>query len=105
MKRCEPEDFGEDAESQAFYHTWITDIYSFDLFCPDLDKQRLDLYNQKGAMKSKSIIFRVEKCKDPEGQTGYCKSDKEFKEFVNEVSVQLWVIESAIDMRYFHGQS
>ena len=36
IKRCEPEDFGEDELSQAYYRTWVTDSYQFDLFCPDL---------------------------------------------------------------------
>lgn len=36
IKRCQPEDFGEDQASQDYWHTWITDDYFFDLFCPDL---------------------------------------------------------------------
>ena len=37
VRRCEPTDFGEDEQSQAYYHTWITDTYAFDIFCPDLN--------------------------------------------------------------------
>ena len=44
-KRCMPEDFGDDKISQDFWHTWITDDYQFDLFCPDYDKNNLTIYN------------------------------------------------------------
>ena len=74
MRRCEPADFGDDKQSQGFWHTWITDDYRFDLFCPDLEKQDLFVYNQKGAMKSKSIQFQITRCVDePENQIDYCK--------------------------------
>jgi len=38
VKRCEPSDFGEDKQSQAFYDTWVTEKHKFDMFCPDLQK-------------------------------------------------------------------
>ena len=37
IKRCEAIDFGQDVDSQAYYNTWVTDSYAFDLFCPDYD--------------------------------------------------------------------
>ena len=45
IKRCEATDFGEDEASKAYYHTWVTDLYAFDMFCPDLNAQDLFLYN------------------------------------------------------------
>ena len=76
VKRCEATDFGEDAQSQAYYHTWVTDTYQFDLFCPDLKNQDLKLYNQRGAMRTKSVVFRIETCQDDSDidGAGYCKS-------------------------------
>ena len=59
------------------------------------------MYNQRGAMNSKSIVFRISICKDqPGGLQEYCKKEAEIKKFINEMSVQLWMINSAIDMRY-----
>ena len=55
-------------------------------------------------MKVKSIIFNIQKCVDPPNQPGYCKSDKEIKDFTNDLAVQLWTITSNLDMRYF-GQN
>ena len=63
------------------------------------------MYNQKGSMVSKSIIFNVEKCIDPDDKPGYCKTENEIKEFINEMTVEMWIIESQLDMRYFHGES
>ena len=45
VKRCEAQDFGDDEQSQAFYHTWVTDTYAFDLFCPDITNQDLSMFN------------------------------------------------------------
>ena len=56
-------------------------------------------------MKSKSILFRIEKCQNPPDDLNFCKSDTQIKEFINEVSVQLWVIESKMDVRYFSDKS
>ena len=56
-------------------------------------------------MKSKKIIFNIDKCIDPKDQPGYCKKDQEIDDFIYEMSVQLWMIDSQIDMRYFHGKS
>lgn len=52
-------------------------------------------------MKYKSIIFRVEEC------TGRpdCKSRPEIEAFLNEMIVQIWIIDSTIDFREFHGKS
>lgn len=105
VKRCEPSDFGDDPLSRDIFHTWITDKYQFELFCPDMSAHIHSLYNQRGAMKSKSIIFRIEKCQDVAGQSNYCKSDEELNKFINELTVQLWVLETKIDMRYFEGKS
>lgn len=63
-KKCEPEDFGSEEISQKFWHTWINEDYKFDLFCPDLINDDMTLYNQKGAMKSKSVVFKIERCVD-----------------------------------------
>lgn len=57
IKKCKPEDFGPDKASQDYWHTWITEKYAFDIFCPDFNQNDLNMYNQKGAMNSKSIIF------------------------------------------------
>ena len=56
-------------------------------------------------MKSKSIIFNIDKCVDPVNQPGFCKSEKEIKDFTNDMTVQLWVINSNFDMRYFGKKS
>ena len=38
-------------------------------------------------MITKSIIFQIEKCIDPKDKPGYCKTDDEIKEFINEMTV------------------
>ena len=56
-------------------------------------------------MVSKSVVFNVDKCVDPVDKPGYCKTNKEIETFINDMTVQLWIIESQIDMRYFAGES
>ena len=65
VKNCEQSDFGNDTKAKKYYEMWVNDDYQYELFCPDLEEQDLQLYNEKGHMKVKSIIFRVEKCVDP----------------------------------------
>lgn len=83
IKRCEPKDFGDDEDSRKLYNTWITDTYSFDLFCPDYEMNDFKLFNTKGAMMSKAIIFRVEKCKNPPFHPTFCESDEKIEEFLS----------------------
>lgn len=105
-KRCQPDDFGKDNQSHAFWHTWVTDDYAFDLFCPDYDLGNMTIYNQKGAMQSKSILFKIKYCQNDTKKDGeMCKSREDIDAFINEMTVQLWVIESSIDMRFKHGES
>ena len=100
LKRCLPEDFGPDEDSQYYWHTWITDTYAFDLFCPDYGNQNLALKNKKGDMISKSIVFNIDKCIDTPENPGFCKSEEEIADFISDVTVQLWVINSNLDLRY-----
>ena len=46
------------------------------------------------------MIFNIEKCVDPSNNPEFCKSEKEIKDFINDLTVQLWVINSNFDMRY-----
>ena len=73
------------------------------MFCPNFSEQNLVLKNKKGDMKSKSIVFNIEKCVDPPDKPGFCKSDEEITDLTNKLTVQLWSINSNIDMRY-HGE-
>ena len=105
-KRCLAEDFGTEKASQDYWHTWITDDYAFDLFCPDLKDNNLTIYNQKGAMISKSFMFKITRCQEqPGAEEKFCKDEAEVEKFIDEMTVQLWVIEGAIDMRHLHGNS
>ena len=58
------------------------------MYRPDLDKHGLTLYNQKGAIVSNSIVFRVEKCIDGPDEPAICKSEKEkIENFVEDLSI------------------
>ena len=57
IKRCEPEDFGNDDQSDQLYELWISDDYEFDIFCPDLEKNEIQLYSQEGENFVQSMIF------------------------------------------------
>ena len=95
IKRCTEYEFGDDIYGEYFLSTWYTQAYKFDLFCPDLKQQDLRLYNQKGAMKSKSIGFRVERCVEDDSvpidshdhTSKQCKSDSEIDEVLKELVV------------------
>ena len=54
-------------------------------------------------MISKSIMFHIDKCVDPVDKPGHCKKEDEIEKYINEMTAQLWTIESHIDMRYMHG--
>lgn len=56
-------------------------------------------------MISKSLIFNIDFCIDTADNPGFCKTKEQIKTFLNEVTVQLWLIDSQIDMRFFHGES
>ena len=40
-RRCQPEDFGDDKDSKDLYELWISDDYSYDIFCPNLLENEL----------------------------------------------------------------
>ena len=58
-------------------------------------------------MTSKSIIFDVNKCQNSVSIGGYesalsdkvCKKDEDIVKFTNDLVVQLWIINSKLDMR------
>ena len=58
-------------------------------------------------MRTKSVVFRIETCQDdsPVDGAGYCKSEQEILDFTNNLSVQLWVVDSYIDLRYLKDES
>ena len=87
VKRCEPSNFGTDAQSKKLYEYWITDQYYFDIFCPDLDKNDFTFYNQEGENLVESMMFEISKCKPQANQPGFCKSDKEIEEYIKDLKV------------------
>ena len=52
-------------------------------------------------MHTKSIVFKIEKCK---GHSD-CKSHEEILEFVKDLYVQFWLIESSMDFQNFNDKS
>lgn len=57
-------------------------------------------------MQSKSVLFKIKYCnEDAQNKSKKCKKREEIDDFIDEMTVQLWVIESSIDMRFFHGES
>lgn len=104
-KRCSVYEFGNDTYADQYFSTWVTDSYEFDLFCPDLLAHHYDLFDKNGAMLANSLIFRVEKCEDTAESSSFCKDDKIIEEFVKDLTVQIWIIDSSIDMRYLHKES
>ena len=48
-------------------------------------------------MKADSIFFRIEKCQNSTLEEHTCKSDKEIQDFIEDLEVQMWMIESQID--------
>ena len=63
IKQCDRQSFGSDIPgdiSDQIFSTWYNENYKFNMFCPDLSQNDLYLYNEKGAMQSNSIMFRIE---------------------------------------------
>lgn len=100
---CGKREFGGDEFGNELLATWVNANYQYDLFCPDLANTNLTLHNQKGAMQSQSIKFRIEMCNQNNGNG--CKSKEVISEFVKELQVQFWITDSSIDMRFFHNES
>lgn len=105
IKKCKPADLGGDAYAEEVYKGWNTKTYSFDLFCPDYDKSKISLFNTKGAMNSKAAYFRIEKCRDPENQPGFCKPEAEINSLISDLAVQMWTIHTSHDIRHFHEEA
>ena len=36
-KRCESKDFGSDEQSKKLYDLWVSEDYTYDIICPDLE--------------------------------------------------------------------
>ena len=106
VKQCDRQSFGSDEPgdiSDQIFSTWYNDDYKFNLFCPDFSQNDLYLYNEKGTMQSKSIMFKIELCQDEDHHEGFCKKD--IDEFIKDITIQFWTIEQSIDMNYYHEES
>lgn len=59
-------------------------------------------------MKSESIMFDINMCKHSESMSGdsnngskkECKNEEEIMEFTKDLVVQLWIINSKLDLRF-----
>ena len=56
-------------------------------------------------MKSSGILFRVERCTNPVGNDQFCKSETEINEFISDLNIQFWSIESALNLNKYGPES
>ena len=85
---------------------WQREQYHYDLICPDYSSQDLYLFDTKGGMNVKSISLKVEKCSnDSKSSSHECKDSDEIEEFIKDLTLQVYLLESSIDMRQLHHQN
>lgn len=63
------------------------------------------MHEQKGAMKAQSLVFRIEKCVNSDDKPNFCKEKEVIDSFVKDLTVMIWIIDTSIDLRYFHEES
>ena len=49
-----------------------------------------------------SVVFKIEKCSPDKNPPGFCKSEKEINEYIQDLQVQLIILEQSHDIRKFH---
>lgn len=99
MRRCTQDDFGDDALAEKLFASWA----GYMIMCPELvneDGKELTFSGAKGMMRTSSVTFRVEKCR----QGSRCRSEQEINEYIQDISVQTWIIQEQINFRDQQGR-
>ena len=88
MRRCTQDDFGSDEQSIKYFKEWD----GFMILCPKTvndDGKTLMLNGAKGAMRTSSLTFRVERCH----AASHCQSEKQIDDYIHDMIIQTWIVQ------------